>query len=135
MNGRIAPTRTDKGLTVLAVLLALVFFAAGVAKLIPIEFERSNFVHFGYAMWFMILIGIVELTGATLLLPRRTRALGALLNAAVMVGAATSHLRAGDGIGMAIPALVFLVLLLVVAVFSDAGLRDAVTPRFARTSA
>jgi putative oxidoreductase len=103
------------GVSALVGLLFVVFAAAGAVKFVPIDFEVRNFAHFGYAPWFMTLIGIVEAGGAVMLLWRPSRLTGALLLATVMVGAATSHLRAGDGIGTATPAVVLFVLLVVVA--------------------
>lgn len=98
----------------LRVLLAAVFVAAGLMKLAAIEFEVQGFAHFGYAPWFMYAIGILELGAGLALLFRRSAAPAALLLGAVMVGAAFSHLRAGDGALMALPAFVLLALLAMV---------------------
>lgn len=96
---------------VLRALLAAVFVLAGCMKLAAIEFEVRGFEHFGYAPWFMYAIGALELGAGLALLFRRAATLAAFLLVAVMVGAAFSHLRAGDGVLMAMPALAFLALL------------------------
>ena len=93
------------------VLLAAVFVLAGGMKLAALEFEVRGFEHFGYAPWFMYAIGVLELGAGLALLHRRSATPAALLLGAVMVGAATSHLRAGDGVLLALPALAFLALL------------------------
>lgn len=100
----------------LRVLLAAVFALAGGMKLAAVEFEVQGFAHFGYAPWFMYAIGILELGGGLALPFRRSAAPAALLLGVVMVGAAFSHLRAGDGVFLALPALAFLALLAVVGV-------------------
>ena len=98
----------------LRVLLAAVFVLAGCMKLAAVEFEVRGFEHFGYAPWFMCAIGVLELGAGLALLHRRSAALAALLRGAVMIGAAASRLRAGDGVLLALPALALLALLAVV---------------------
>jgi uncharacterized membrane protein YphA (DoxX/SURF4 family) len=56
--------------------LATLFVVAGVMKLIPTEFEVNAFRHFGYALWFMYVIGAVELAGGLMLLAPSLAALG-----------------------------------------------------------
>jgi uncharacterized membrane protein YphA (DoxX/SURF4 family) len=97
----------------LRVLLAAVFVLAGCMKLAAVEFEVRGFEHFGYAPWFMYAIGVLELGAGLALLHRRSAGLAALLLGAVMIGAAASHLRAGDGVLLALPALALLALLAV----------------------
>ncbi len=96
---------------VLAILLAVAFLIAALGKLtgaaVPM-FER-----WGYPAWFATLIGVAELAGAVgLLVPRVTR-WAALGLGAVMLGAAYTHLSAGEGLEVLRP-LVFLALLAVV---------------------
>ncbi len=89
-------------------LLTAVFVTAAGMKLAALPFEVAGFARFGYPLWFMYMVGAAQLLGAALLWGRGTVAHGALLLAAVMVGAAFSHLRAGDPAVMALPALVLL---------------------------
>ncbi len=109
-------TSTSPGLRigglVLRGLLTALFVAAGGMKLAAVPFEVAGFAHFGYPLWFMYGVGAAQLLGAALLWGRGTVAYGALLLAAVMMGAAFSHLRAGDPVAMALPAFGLLGLLL-----------------------
>ena len=105
-----------RGELALRSLLAAVFVVAGTMKLAATEFEVQGFAHFGYAPWFMYAVGIVELAGGLALLPRHVASPAALALAAVMLGAAASHLRAGDGVLLALPATVLLALLIAVGV-------------------
>ena len=98
----------------LRALLAAVFVLAGCMKLAAVEFEVRGFEHFGYAPWFMYAIGALEVGAGLALMFRRAAAPAALVLGVVMVGAAVSHLRAGDGVLLAVPALVLLALLAVV---------------------
>lgn len=92
-------------------LLTAVFLAAAGMKFAALPFEVEGFARFGYPLWFMYWIGAAQALGAVLLWGRATRAHGALMLAAIMVGAVASHLRAGDPPAMALPALVLLCLL------------------------
>ena len=112
---RIRRSRGGIAMTILCGLLALLFLVAAGMKLFACAFETTNFAHFGYAPWFMYAIGVIELAGAIFLVIARTRGFAALAMSAIMVGGVASHLRAGDGIGMATPAAITLVLCLVVA--------------------
>jgi putative oxidoreductase len=89
-------------------LLTAVFVTAAGMKFAALPFEVAVFTRFGYPLWFMDMVGAAQLLGAALLWGRGTVAYGALLLAAVMVGAAFSHLHAGDPAVMALPALVLL---------------------------
>ena len=108
----------------LRVLLAAVFVLAGGMKLAAVEFEVQGFAHFGYAPWFMYAVGVLELGAGLALLHRRSAAPAALLLGAVMIGAAASHLRAGDGVLLALPALALLALLALLAVVGAARRGD-----------
>ncbi len=99
----------------LRVAIAAVFVIAAGMKLAALEFEVSGFARFGYAPWFMYVVGAGQLAGAALLLTRGFAGAGALLLAAIMVGAVGSHLRAHDPVAMALPAALLLALLLGIA--------------------
>ncbi|GJD63088.1 DoxX family protein [Methylobacterium frigidaeris] len=105
-----APTSTGPhfGSLLLRGLLTAVFVTAAGMKFLAVPFEVAGFARFGYPLWFMYAVGAAQLLGAVLLWGRGTVAYGALLIAAVMIGAAFSHLRAGDPVVMAVPALVLL---------------------------
>jgi len=91
---------------VLSGLLALAFLASGVPKLLMIEVWARKFAQWGYPVWFLLLIGALEVGGAILLLiPRWTR-YGVLLLGVVMVGAMYTHVSNGEGLQVLRPLIV-----------------------------
>ena len=75
------------GVRILTWLLAFMFVAAGIPKLIGIESVAAEFARFGYPEWFLRFIGAAELAGGVgLLIPgvKRVAAMGML---AIMLGA------------------------------------------------
>jgi uncharacterized membrane protein len=96
---------------VLRGLMVVLFTVAGVMKLTAHPFEVYGFAHFGYAPWFMYAIGLVEFVGAFALLHARLLLPSVAVLGAVLVGAVASHLRVGDPLPMALPALVALAML------------------------
>jgi putative oxidoreductase len=103
--------RRRVGGTVLRSLLTVVFLVAAGMKFAAVPFEVEGFARFGYPLWFMYVIGALQLLGAVLLWTRGCVALGAGLLAILMIGAVGSHLLAGDPILMPLPAFVLLILL------------------------
>jgi len=101
--------------TVLRGLLTVVFLVAAGMKFAAVPFELEGFARFGYPLWFMYGVGVLQLLGAALLWTRGCVVLGAGLLAVLMVGAVGSHLSAGDPILMPLPALGLLTLLTSVA--------------------
>ncbi|MBC7784939.1 MAG: DoxX family protein [Burkholderiales bacterium] len=93
---------------VLQVVLALVFAAAGTAKLAGAEQMVVNFEQLGFGQWFRVLTGTLEVAGAVGLLIPRTTYYAALLLATVMAGAVFSHVLITGG--SPLPALVLLAL-------------------------
>jgi len=77
-------------------LLALVFVAGGVSKLVGVASAVAGFEHFGYPPWFRLLIGALEtLGGIGLLLPALVRpAVAGLVG--IMIGAVWTLVRVGD---------------------------------------
>ncbi len=95
----------------LRALLTVVFLVAAGMKFAAVPFEVAGFARFGYPLWFMYVVGTLQLLGAVLLWTRGCVALGAGLLAVLMIGAVGSHLLAGDPILMPLPAFVLLILL------------------------
>jgi hypothetical protein len=94
----------------LTIVLAIAFGAAGAAKVAAIAEMRRRADHLGYSVTSFRVIGALELAGVAGLLvglavPTLTIAAAAGL-ACMMLGAAASHLRAGDGPADAAPAVV-----------------------------
>ncbi|QDI79195.1 DoxX family protein [Methylorubrum populi] len=76
----------------LQVLLAIVFLAAGGAKLAGIPMMVQVYDLIGVGQWFRIVTGIVEVAGAIALLVPGYAAFAALWLACTMVGAILAHL-------------------------------------------
>lgn len=107
--------RRRVGGAVLRGLLTAVFLVAAGTKFAAMPFEVAGFARFGYPLWFMYVVGALQLLGAVLLWTRGCVAFGARLLAVLMVGAVGSHLNAGDPILMPVPAFVLLILLMALA--------------------
>lgn len=101
--------RARTGSAVLRGLLTAVFLAAAGMKFAAVPFEVAGFARFGYPLWFMYLVGALQLAGAVLLWIPGAVAYGAVLLAVLMAGAVGSHLHAGDPILMPISAVVLLI--------------------------
>ncbi len=115
---------------VLAVLIAIPFFAGAYLKLTSSEMEIQGFQLFGYPLWFMYFIGVCELLGALGLLfgkiihPALPR-LAALGLLGIMIGALYTHIMYTP-LTMGIPALIISVLLIVFLLVSRAPSEDVV---------
>jgi putative oxidoreductase len=80
-----------------ALLLATIFIPQGWAKFSESSGWAVAFRHWGYPAPFRMFIGGVEIAAVLLLLTGRQAALGALLIAAVMLGAMGTHLALDGG--------------------------------------
>jgi len=74
-----------------ALLLVLVIAPAGVAKFSDHSGWAAAFRHWGYPVWFRVLIGVLEVAAAACLLWGRTAVFGALLVIVVMLGGTGTH--------------------------------------------
>ena len=84
------------GIRILTWLLALLFIAGGVPKLIGIESVAEQFRQFGYPDWFRLFIGLAELAGGIgLLIPGLVR-LAAMGLMVIMLGAAWTLWHVGQ---------------------------------------
>jgi putative oxidoreductase len=72
--------------------LALIFINASSAKLIGNPEMVALFTAVGFGQWFLYVTGILELTGAVLIMVPKTRRIGAALLATIMLGALITHL-------------------------------------------
>jgi putative oxidoreductase len=92
-----APSRAPRkgantALWVLQVLLALAFLGAASGKLLAKPEMVALFEAVGVGQWFRYVTGLIELTGALLIIVPRTKFFGAALLSVVMVGAVLTHL-------------------------------------------
>jgi putative oxidoreductase len=76
----------------LSILGSLMFAFAGTLKLIGSSVESDGFRVFGLPIWFMYVVGVVEITGVVLLLFTKRPLIGAALLCVVGAGAAFEHL-------------------------------------------
>lgn len=75
------------GTWALTLLLVLFFLYVGYKKLTGNEVTTQHFQEWGYALWLLKFVGILEVIGALLLLFPVTATSGAMLLAAIMIGA------------------------------------------------
>ncbi|MCD7059743.1 DoxX family protein [Pelagibacterium sp. HS1C4-1] len=92
---------------------AIVFLAAGGAKLVNAPAMVDLFEQIGIGQWFRYLTGLLEITGAVLILIPRQAFRGALLLASIMACAVLAHLFLIGG--SALPALILLAITATVA--------------------
>ena len=105
--------RQAVGIWVLSALLGALYLTASGPKLAGTQATIDHFAKWGYPDWLRVVIGVVELTGAFLLLIPRLAIYGAGALGMVMIGAAFTHLTHAEASSSVLP-LVLLVLLGVV---------------------
>ncbi len=94
---------------VLAILLAFLFISAGYPKLLSKASMIHRFEAWGYAPWFVKVVGLVELLGGIFLVIPKTAFYAALALAIVMLGAVYTHIATGiGGPGFALIVLILL---------------------------
>ena len=92
------PTHTQPGkaaniaLWVVQILLALPFIGAASGKLLGNPDMVGLYEAIGIGQWFRSVTGLLELTGAILIVIPRTKFFGAALLGMIMVGAVLTHL-------------------------------------------
>lgn len=80
---------------VLAVVVATEFFKEASRKLLGSSASLAPFIEFGWPVWFANTVASTEVVGSVLLIVPKTRMVGALLLAGVMLGAAVTNLANG----------------------------------------
>jgi uncharacterized membrane protein YphA (DoxX/SURF4 family) len=105
-----------KALTwILTVVLALVFVAAGVPKLIGAQAMVQAFAQYGFGQWLRYLTGVLEIAGAAGILIPGLRFWGALLLACVMAGATLTNIFIMHTVGATVLTIVLMVIALALA--------------------
>jgi putative oxidoreductase len=74
--------------TVPAIVIGILFVFIGYGKFENRGVWVTIFEEIGLGQWFRIFTGVVQVTGGVLIVPRRTRTVGAALLACTMLGAA-----------------------------------------------
>ena len=90
----------------LALLLGALFVLAGSGKFFDFGRNARAFANWGYASWFVIVIGGLETLGGVFVFVPRLASYGAMVIAVVMMGAAYTH--ASTGIGSPVGALIII---------------------------
>ncbi|MFO7564863.1 MAG: DoxX family protein [Enhygromyxa sp.] len=101
-------TRLNLALWIAAALVAVLFLAAGGAKIAG--WLDQQFVEWGYSPGFAVLIGVFEVLFAIALLIKRSAAWAAFGLMAIMLGAIGTHLTHGEYPLLLLPVSVFLLL-------------------------
>ncbi|MCM3170119.1 MULTISPECIES: DoxX family protein [Peribacillus] len=104
---------------VMQVILAVFILVGGFIKLLRIPFQVEHWQHYQYPLWFMSVIGFIELIGAIGMIGgiwNRYLAVGSgVLFVLIMIGALHAHIfRAHQSIVMIIPAMICLILSIIV---------------------
>ncbi|MDE1513640.1 MAG: DoxX family protein [Vibrio sp.] len=95
----------------LSAVLSLIFLASGIAKLASLEFEMAAFARWGYALWFMYVIGLLEVMGGIGLLLQRLAGLSSIGLALLMIGALATHLQHAEWGMLAVASIILLLTL------------------------
>lgn len=104
---------------ILQVILSLFILVGGFIKILHVPFQVEHWQHYQYPLWFMSVIGFLEIIGAIGMIGgiwNRYLVLGSgVLFVILMLGAIHAHIfRAHQPIVMIIPALLCLILSIVV---------------------
>jgi uncharacterized membrane protein YphA (DoxX/SURF4 family) len=85
----------EQRLLLTSVFLSTLFTCSGLSKLLGWQLQEELFRQFGFASWFVPVVGALELGFAALALTPKTRAYGALGFLMLLVGAALTHVMTG----------------------------------------
>lgn len=92
-NVRTSPGKAlNRTLWFVQALLALAFLAAGSTKLLGRPDMVALFTAIGIGQWFRYVTGILEITGAVLIVVPKTRSIGAALLVPIMLGAIATNI-------------------------------------------
>ena len=91
-----AENTTQRSITILSVLLALLFLWAGLTKLLDAEYVVQHRELWGFPKWIPYVTGAIEVLGSLLLLVPVTRFYGAIPLACMMALGPLSHWKVGE---------------------------------------
>ncbi len=98
--------------TALWIVLGAMFIMAGGAKLMGNHSQVVHFAQWGYPPWFLYLTGIIEVGGGICLFIRKAQFYGIVVLSITMVGAALTHLRAGEMGAFPVPVVLLCLLVM-----------------------
>jgi uncharacterized membrane protein YphA (DoxX/SURF4 family) len=91
-----AKKSTSRVAAIASVFMGVLFIFAGGTKLAGMQMHLDQFAHWGYPIWFMYVVGAIEVAGAVALLIPATRFYGAVLLTCSLAGASITLVRAGE---------------------------------------
>jgi putative oxidoreductase len=94
------------------IVLGAMFVMAGGAKLMGQHSQVEHFAQWGYPLWFLYLIGIIEVGGGICLFIPKAQFYGIVVLSITMVGAALTHLRAGEMGAFPVPVVLLCLLVM-----------------------
>lgn len=106
-----------------SIVVGLTFVGAGLSRFIPATGVYEELLHLGVPPWLIVVSGLTETLGGSLILAPRSRFLGAGICGASMVGATFTNLRAGAYVDALSPVILGLMALSVFLVYREQGLR------------
>lgn len=99
--------RRERGIWFVTAVLALVFLMAGTMKILAVDPLPDNYIKWGYPLWFLYVVGSIEILGAFVLVLRKYASLGALVLGGVMFGAFITHLVTAQWAALIAPVVLF----------------------------
>lgn len=96
------------------IVLGGMFIMAGGTKLMGSHSQVEHFAQWGYPLWFLYLTGLIEVAGGICLFIPKAQFYGIVVLSVTMVGAALTHLKAGEFSAFPVP-IVLLSLLVTLA--------------------
>jgi putative oxidoreductase len=103
----------SRTMSIVATLLGVVMSISGITKLIGEAHQVAMFTLVGLPHWFLMLVGTFEMIGGVLLFVPRTRPIGSVVLATIMVGALWTHVAQGEWINLLPVAVLLTVFLLI----------------------
>ena len=94
------------------IVLGVMFIMAGGAKLMGQHSQVEHFAQWGYPLWFLYLTGIIEVGGGICLFIPKVQFYGIVVLSTTMVGAALTHLRAGELSAFPVPVVLLCLLVM-----------------------
>jgi putative oxidoreductase len=103
---------------VLLIAFVLPTYYFGYTKLVGKKDKVESFLKWGYSLWFMKLLGAIEILADSFLLFSQTRLLGMIILGAILMGAVFTHIKNRDNKAELMPPIFVAIHLAVIFVFA-----------------